>query len=140
MKFTTGASAGELPETIEDATNSCCMRRAEMEWSTEDIVLAASDGRALPTDAIDRLPPWRAVVYVRFAMRLPGTRMQDGDLEQLLAAARKVGGYAQPGWWRAELGLEPQEPRAGSAPHTPRTYVAPTGWQVVRRPTNTGPH
>lgn len=136
MKFATDQSTA--PEaTVTDAANSCCLRRAEMEWATDDIVIGVMHGRPIATDAIDRLPPWRAVAYVQFAMQLPGAQMEHGDLDQLLESARKAGGYARPGWWRAELGLPAAEPRTTAAERRAE-YVPPAGWKVVHPP-NGGP-
>lgn len=134
MKFTTTEPA----EPVTDAANSCCLRRADWEWALDDIMIAVKDGRPIPTTAIDRLPPWRAVLYVTVALRAGG-RLADGTLEQLTETVQKVGSYAQPGWWRAELGLEPVDPMAPAAQVSLRDYQPPTGWKVVRRPANERP-
>jgi hypothetical protein len=135
MKYTTEATA--TAEPITDGANSCCLRRAEQEWATDDIVLAVANGLDIPTDAVDRLPPWRAIAYVEFAMKLPGARMEHGDLEQLKAVVKQVGVYAKPGWWREALGHDPQPPATTAAARRPE-YVAPSGWSVVRQ-RNAGP-
>lgn len=134
MNFRNEAPA---PAVVTESADQCCLRRATWIWAMDDIILNTADGRPIPTDAVDQLPPWRAVMCVRLAARAGGT-MQHGDLEKLEAAARAAGGHAEPGWWRAALGLEPAAPRGAPVGPSVGEYVPPAGWTVVQRPTNAG--
>lgn len=87
------------------AAGDCCRQRADMMWAQDEILLAGVDRRTIPTEAIDLLPPWRARMCVNVALRA-GARMERGDLDQLRATARRVGGAAGPGWWRHELDVD----------------------------------
>ena len=89
---------------VEDESPSCCLSQAETMWAQDDVLMAAQDERPIPTDAIDHLPPWRAVLTVGVAVAA-GAQMQHGDIELLRAAAAAVGGSAPAGWWRAALDL-----------------------------------
>lgn len=131
MKFTDQESDG----TVSDTANSCCLRRAEEVWALDDITVAIVQGRTVKTEAFDKLPPWRAVLYAELC-EAAGAPIEHGDLEQMKRAAAEAGAYAEPGWWRAALGLEPI-PAVTQQLRQP--YVPPTGWKVVRTP-NGGKH
>jgi hypothetical protein len=135
MNFRTETTTPAAPAGPSESAHACCLERATWQWAMDDIMLSAQDGRPIPTAAVDQLPPWRAVLYVSMALRAGGS-LEQGDLEQLKAAAKAVTGYAPVGWWRAALGLEPTpppEPRQAKG-----NYVPPAGWTVVQRPDNSG--
>ncbi|HEX8347432.1 MAG TPA: hypothetical protein VF657_22255 [Actinoplanes sp.] len=117
---------------------ACCDRAGQM-WMMDEILIAAWDRRPLPTDAIDRLPPWRARMTVNPLLRDGAATLQHGTPELFDAAARAAGkeNARQLGWWRRALDMEPRE----VLPDWPRSpamgepgYVPPVGWKVVRPP------
>lgn len=112
----------------DQAAVPCC-GHGELVKHMDEILLAGMDGRVIPTGAVDQLPPWRARLVAGVAVRAGG-QLEHGTMDRLVAAARKAGGAAEPGWWRAALGLEPPEvyvpPRSSSS--------VPPGWTV--KPTN----
>jgi hypothetical protein len=95
--------------------------------SMDSILLAVLDGEPIPTDPIDRLPPWRARVVVTVALLAGGT-LEHGDPQTFgwaaVAAARQDPGQA--GWWRRALGLEPRWDL------TPRRCADTTGFEPAR--------
>lgn len=120
---------GERPQV------GCC-DRAEQMWMMDDLLIAATDRRPLPTAAIDRLPPWRARMTVGPLLR-GGATLQDGTPELFEQAATAAGKQdaRQRGWWRRALG----EPAPEVLPDLPRSpgwgdpgYVPPAGWKVVK--------
>ena len=63
----------------------------------DDCLIAITDGRPIPTDALAALPPWRAVLIGRVAEKA-GVPFQDGTLAELVAEAQRVGGANQIVW------------------------------------------
>jgi len=105
-------------------------RHGEQQALSDELHLAVIDRRPLPTNTIDRIPPWRARMIVRVCL-LAGGRLEHGDPENFDLAARTAGreDASQTGWWRRALGLEPREELA-PAP-APQAYVPPRGWELV---------
>lgn len=99
--------------------------------ATDDIMLDVLGGKPIPTNAIDRLPPWRALLVVRMAM-LGGGVLQDGTAEQFDQAAHTAGlaGRHDPGWWRAALGMPPR-PELTPAPEYVPPSGLPAGWSYA---------
>lgn len=65
----------------------------------DDCLLAIEDGKPLPVRALQALPPWRAVMLAGLAARL-GIPLERGNLRQLHAEARAIGGDRVLGdWW-----------------------------------------
>lgn len=60
-------------------------------------LIAITDGRPLPADALQQLPPWRAVLLARVAERA-GIGLEGGTLGQLVGEAQRVGGYGELTW------------------------------------------
>lgn len=56
----------------------------------EDCLLAISDGKPLPLDKLLALPPWRAVLIARIAVR--AHVFSQFSLDVLVDNARRVGG------------------------------------------------
>lgn len=94
----------------------------------DDIMLAVIDGQPIPTNTVDRLPPWRARLTVRMAM-LGGAVLQDGTAEQFEQAAAEAGrrDARQVGWWRASLGMPPR-PELTPEPAYAPPAGPPRGW------------
>jgi hypothetical protein len=116
---------------LADTTRACCLGRSDQLWAADDIVLAGADQREIATDAVDRLPPWRAVPYVRVALAAGG-RFEAGTMEQMEAVAVQVGPHAEPGWWRHALGLPARTPLAAHVQPRLDGYEPSPGWKVVR--------
>lgn len=103
-----------------------CCNRAELLWAQDDLILAATEDRPLPTAAIDVLPPWRARMVVQMLLRA-GATLQDGTpdlLDTAASAAARVNPGAK-GWWREALGMPAPAP---AAPARRNGYPVPTGW------------
>lgn len=109
-----------------------CCNRAVLLWATDDILLATIDGRPIPTDAVNDLPPWRARMVVQIALAAGG-RLEHGNpalFEQAAVAAGYSNNHAA-GWWREALGLPRIEPRAiQPAPPRNTSPSVPHGWTL----------
>jgi len=116
---------------ISETAEGCCLQRADWMWAADDVIIAGVQQREIPTDAIDRLPPWRATPYVKAAIAAGG-HLQHGTLDVLTAAADAAGPHAKPGWWRAALSLPPSKLMTDQVAETIAGYVPPPGWKVVR--------
>lgn len=99
--------------------------------ATDDVMLSVLDGKPIPTNAVDRLPPWRARLVVRMAL-LGGGVLQDGTPEQFEDAARAAGKIdaGQLGWWRAALGMPPRAELVPAPVYAPPS-VLPAGWSYA---------
>lgn len=97
----------------------------------DDVLLNVVDGKPIRTNTIDRLPPWRAYLVARVAV-LAGAELEHGDIEAIRRAAKAAGGAAEPGWWRAALGMEPVD--HDYVPPAPGPAVPPPGWRIVHDP------
>jgi hypothetical protein len=65
----------------------------------DDCLIAIGHGHPLPTAALQKLPPWRAVLLARVAAKA-GTGLEQGTVEQIVHEAVQVGGEGQLGsWW-----------------------------------------
>jgi hypothetical protein len=65
----------------------------------DDCLVAIEDDSPLPTGALQKLPPWRAVLLARVA-RKAGVQLEEGTLDQLIDEARRSGGtHALGDWW-----------------------------------------
>jgi hypothetical protein len=97
----------------------------------DDIVIDVLDGKPIPTNAVDRLPPWRARMIVRLALRAGGV-LQDGTPEQFDQAAVAAGktDAGRLGWWREALGLPPR-PELTPAPLYVPPAGLPAGWSYA---------
>ncbi len=107
----------------------------------DEVLLAVVDQKPIPTNAIDRLPPWRARLVVRVALAAGGT-LQHGTPEQFEQAVRAAGKgkrdpYTDGGWWRAALGMEPREQLP--PPPTAGEYIPSAGWRVAGGARPAGP-
>lgn len=98
------------------------------------IMMAVVDEEPIPTNAIDRLPPFRAWLVGRVAI-LAGGRLEHGTPEQFYEAAVDSGrrDSGQLGWWRSALGLPPQPDLAPAEPYVPPTNppALPAGWSYA---------
>lgn len=65
----------------------------------DDCLIAIENSRPLPTAALQKLPPWRAVLIARVADRA-GVSLEQGTVEQIVQEAVRVSGEGQLGsWW-----------------------------------------
>lgn len=117
--------------TVAETARGCCLQRADWMWAADDIIIAGVQQREIPTDAVDRIPPWRAVAYVTAALATGG-HLEHGTLDLMTAAADAAGSHARGGWWRAALGLEPSKLMTDEVAAKIDAYVPPPGWKVVR--------
>lgn len=99
--------------------------------ATDDIMIQVLGGRPIPTNAVDRLPPWRARLVVQLAVRAGGV-LEHGTDEQFDGAARTAGrkDARQLGWWRAALDLPPR-PELTPAPLYVPPATLPAGWSYA---------
>jgi hypothetical protein len=68
----------------------------------DDLLISIEDGEPLASAKLQRLPPWRAVMVARLAEKA-GVAMEQGDVPQIVAEARAVGGDGVLGrWWERE--------------------------------------
>lgn len=76
--------------------------RSDIYAAQDDCLIAITDGRPLPADALSALPPWRAVLCARVAAKA-GVGLERGTLEQLVSEAeavtRSLDGAALGEWW-----------------------------------------
>lgn len=127
MKWSSSPTVTPISETAQ----GCCLQRADWMWAADDVIIAGVHQRQIPTDAIDRIPPWRAAPYVTAAIAAGG-HLEHGTLDLLTAAADAAGQHARAGWWRAALGLPPSQLMTDQVAATIDGYVPPPGWMVVR--------
>lgn len=63
----------------------------------DDILIAITDGKPVPSKALAALPPWRAVLMARVAEKA-GRPLEHGTLDDLVTAARRAGGNGKLVW------------------------------------------
>lgn len=116
-----------VPDGAHNRTGCCS--RDDLMWLVDDLLIAARQGRRLPTDVIDQLPPWRAQLVVGVCLAAEAD-LQDGTPElfahAVAEAARRDAGAT--GWWRQALGL----PARVAAPPA-RPFQPPDGFPMVDR-------
>lgn len=88
-------------------------------------LIAIEDGKPVPTNALNNLPPWRAVLCARAAERA-GIPLEQGNVPQLRAAASRAGGDAPAGWWLSALANLPFEVASSAPRPTPARTGLPT--------------
>lgn len=98
---------------------------------TDNIMLTVLAGEPIPTNDIDRLPPWRARLVVRMC-QLAGVQLQDGTPEQFEAAVKAAGkaDANRLGWWRAALGMPPRPSLTPAPVYVPPSSL-PAGWSYA---------
>jgi hypothetical protein len=69
----------------------------------DDLLISVEDGHPLRTGKLKQLPPWRAVMVARVALKA-GVPMEQGTVKQIVAEAVAVGGDGTLGnWWERKV-------------------------------------
>lgn len=111
-------------------TGGRCCHRDDLVWAYEELLVVTLHGGVLSTDSVDALPPGSARILVPVCV-LAGARLEQGTLEQLMAAADEAARRAPGagGWWRAALGFA-----APGLPPDRRGVLMPATWKLSNAP------